>query len=120
MKKRLYTIPVRIREDCLWLKADRARVYRLSLWSGCCEHNLFHRQWFRIGLAVLYYLDVSKALIGGQVPAGVARVAAYGKPRYRRQECYGDFLIKIGWYRGSIMLPSLSVDGSFFVFFTSL
>lgn len=116
MKKRLYTKFVRIREVCHRLKANCVRVYRLSLWSGCREHNLFHRLWFRIDLAVLYYLDVSKALIGGKVPAGVARVAAYGKPRYRRQECYEDILIKIGWYRGSLCSRPFFVDGSFFVF----
>ncbi len=116
MKKRLYTDSVRIREVCLWLKADCARVYRLSLWSGCREHNGFHRKWFRIDLAVLYYPEVSKALIGGQIPAGVARVAAYGKPRYRRQECYENILIKIGWYRGSLCSRPFFADGGFLFF----
>ena len=88
----------------------------LSLWSGYREHNGIHHKWLRIIFAVSCYLNVSNALMGEGIPVGFARVAVYGKPRYRHEECYEDFLIKVGWYRGSLCSRPFFVDGSFFVF----
>ena len=45
-------------------------------------------------------------------------VASDGKPRYRQKfECSEkDIFGKIGWYRGSFMLPSLCCGREFFIF----